>query len=136
MIGDKIREQRRLKGLSQSELAKVLGVSVRSLIRYESGERTPNTELAGALSRALDIPIGELYGENDRFVAAAGELYGVRGHRQARQFIQEAEALFAGGELSEEDKEAFFKAITDIYWESKARNQKRYARKREGGDTE
>lgn len=87
MIGDKIREQRRLKGLSQSELAKVLGVSVRSLIRYESGERTPNTELAGALSRALDIPIGELYGENDRFVAAAGELYGVRGHRQARQFI-------------------------------------------------
>ena len=122
MIGDKIREQRRLKGLSQSELAKVLGVSVRSLIRYESGERTPNTELAGALSRALDIPIGELYG--------------VRGHRQARQFIQEAEALFAGGELSEEDKEAFFKAITDIYWESKARNQKRYARKREGGDTE
>ena len=132
MIGDKIREQRRLKGLSQSELAKVLGVSVRSLIRYESGERTPNT----ALSRALDIPIGELYGENDRFVAAAGELYGVRGHRQARQFIQEAEALFAGGELSEEDKEAFFKAITDIYWESKARNQKRYARKREGGDTE
>ena len=136
MIGDKIREQRRLKGLSQSELAKVLGVSVRSLIRYESGERTPNTELAGALSRALDIPIGELYGENDRFVAAAGELYGVHGHRQARQVIQEAEALFAGGELSEEDKEAFFKAITDIYWESKARNQKRYARKREGGDTE
>ena len=38
--------------------------------------------------------------------------------------------LFAGGTLSEQDKDAVMKALQDIYWESKARNVEKYTPKK------
>ena len=39
-------------------------------------------------------------------------------------------ALYAGGQLSEEDKDIVMKALQDIYWESKARNAQKYSPKK------
>jgi hypothetical protein len=38
--------------------------------------------------------------------------------------ISEIQALFAGGELGEEDKEAVFQAITEAYIDAKEKNKK------------
>ncbi|HGA0722895.1 TPA: XRE family transcriptional regulator, partial [Streptococcus agalactiae] len=38
-------------------------------------------------------------------------------------------SLFAGGEISDEDKDAAFEAITRAYWEAKRENKK-YGRKK------
>lgn len=38
--------------------------------------------------------------------------------------------LFAGGTLSDQDKDAVMKALQDIYWESKARNVEKYTPKK------
>ena len=52
-IGDRIREQRRYKGLSQEQLAKNIGISVMSVRRYESSDRTPTEKVLTAISSAL-----------------------------------------------------------------------------------
>ncbi|MCD8501615.1 MAG: hypothetical protein LRY71_08030 [Bacillaceae bacterium] len=44
--------------------------------------------------------------------------------KKAESFINETALLFAGGELSEEDQDKVFKAITEIYWLSKEKNKK------------
>lgn len=137
MIGENMRLLRKSRGISQQDLAEKLGVSARSLIRYESGERMPDAEFAGRIAAVLGVPVGELYGSGDEFVCDAAKLYGPRGKQQALRCIEQTEALFAGGELSDTDKEAFFKAITEIYWESKERAQKKYAKKNNaGGETD
>ena len=39
--------------------------------------------------------------------------------KQAQELIDGMSGLFAGGSLSEQDKDAVMKALQDIYWESK-----------------
>ena len=56
------------------------------------------------------------------FLGEAESKYGKSGKAQAKQIIENAQALFAGGELEEEDKEAFFRAITELYFDSKKNN--------------
>ena len=58
------------------------------------------------------------------FILNAGEQYGSRGERQARAILDQVGALYAGGDLSEEDMDAFNRALQEAYWEAKAINQK------------
>ena len=50
--------------------------------------------------------------------------------RQAQDLIEGMSGLFAGGTLSDQDKDAVMKALQDIYWESKARNVEKYTPKK------
>lgn len=68
--------------------------------------------------------------EDEEFVVQASEQYGSRGMKQAKDLIEGMSGLFAGGTLSEQDKDAVMKALQDIYWESKARNVVKYTPKK------
>ena len=59
-IGDRIREQRKYKGLSQEQLAKKIGISVMSVRRYESSDRKTTEKVLTAISSALDIDVNWL----------------------------------------------------------------------------
>ena len=49
---------------------------------------------------------------------------GSRGARQAQQILEQAAAMFAGGELTDEDKTAFMDEIQTLYLDSKKRAKK------------
>lgn len=67
-IGDRIRQQRKYKGLTQEQLAKAIGISVMSVRRYEASERTPTEKVLTAISTALDTDTDWLrYGDIDEF---------------------------------------------------------------------
>jgi Zn-dependent peptidase ImmA (M78 family)/transcriptional regulator with XRE-family HTH domain len=55
-IGQRLVEARRARGLSATDLAGVVGVSVQSVSKYENGHQTPTLETFHALARALNIP--------------------------------------------------------------------------------
>lgn len=52
------------------------------------------------------------------------EQFGNRGAKQAQQILEQAAAMFAGGELSDEDKTAFMDEIQSLYLDSKRRAKK------------
>lgn len=58
-----IKSRRRALGLSQTELAKAAGVSLRQLARYEAGEQQPVFSAAVALADALSISLAQLAGQ-------------------------------------------------------------------------
>ena len=62
--------------------------------------------------------------EEETFVTEAAEQYGLRGERQAQRIIEQTAALFAGGELTDEDKTAFMDEIQMLYLDSKERAKK------------
>lgn len=68
-IGEKIKEQRKWKGLTQQQLAKESNISVMSVRRYESGEREPTQEVIKMIAQVLDIHPAEL---DDRFAINLG----------------------------------------------------------------
>ena len=63
------------------------------------------------------------------FTEAAAAKYGTRGKAQARVILDQASAMFAGGELTEEDELVFMHEIQQIYFESKG-IAKKYTPKR------
>jgi len=59
-ISDVIRSRRAALGLSQAQLAKAAGVSLRQLAHYETNEQQPILSTAMTLTNALNISITQL----------------------------------------------------------------------------
>ena len=130
-FSEKLKEARKNAGLKQPELARAVGVSVRTIASYETGETYPRKrETYQVLADALNVDVHYLMNEEETFVLAAGQEYGSRGAKQAVKLIADMSALYAGGQLSEEDKDIVMRALQDIYWESKARNAQKYSPKK------
>lgn len=61
-IGSKIRIYRKIKGVSQEQLAKLTGISAKNLSQYEAGKQTIGKEALFRVCSALQVPMSELLG--------------------------------------------------------------------------
>ena len=61
-LGERIKEQRELKRLSQKGLADIIGVSASIVSNYENGERTPSLDILMALARVFQCTTDYLLG--------------------------------------------------------------------------
>ena len=124
-FGEKIKNARVAKGLTQAELAEAIGVALRTIVSYENGDSYPKKrEIYGKLATALDLDTNYLLTENEEFINEAGEKHGIRGKKYAQQLVAEVSGLFAGGSMEDEDLDAVMRAITDAYWIAKEKNKK------------
>lgn len=64
MLKENIKEGRKLKGLSQEELAIRLSVVRQTVSKWEQGLSVPDSEMLISISEVLDIPISTLLGES------------------------------------------------------------------------
>lgn len=62
IIGERLKEARLKKGLTQSQLGELLEVSKVSICGYEKGTRTPTMEKFLALIRILDLDVQYVLG--------------------------------------------------------------------------
>lgn len=56
-----VKQARLARGISQADLAEIVGVSRQSLIAVEAGRQSPSTWVALALARALDCAVEDLF---------------------------------------------------------------------------
>ena len=124
-FGEKVKTLRTTKKMSQAQLAQELGVALRTVSGWENQNRYPKKrELYQNLADILGCDISYLMSEEESFITEASEQYGTRGAKQAQQILEQAAAMFAGGELSDEDKTAFMDEIQMLYLDSKQRAKK------------
>ena len=130
--GDKVKALRLAQKISLAELARRTGLTDRAIRYFENNERTPSVDAIKRLSAALgvntsyfmDDDVFESELRKDEFLAKAKEKYGSRGKAQARYVLDEAAALFAGGKLTEADRDAFIEEMEEIFWDSKEKAKK------------
>jgi len=65
-FGKKLRECREAKGLSQKELAKLLGTSYSVIGKYERDEMLPSIEAAKKIAKLVDTTVGYLLEETEQ----------------------------------------------------------------------
>lgn len=65
-LGQRLRELREQSGLSQTELAKVVGVSRNAVSQWEADVTQPSTRRLSAVARALNVPIDRIMIPNSR----------------------------------------------------------------------
>lgn len=129
-FGEKLRLFRTEQNMTQAELAEKSGVGRNTINNYEHGKTYPkNRQVYATLAKVLKVDIGELKNESEDFIFEAKERYGARGAAQAESLIRDAHALFAGGELSDSDKDSVMLALQEAYWLCKKENAEKYGRK-------
>ena len=78
-FGERLRELRKEKGLSQDEFAKILGTSKQILSRYELGQRSPKIEQVSKYAEKLKVSVDYLLGDSEAeamYSEMCGELQG------------------------------------------------------------
>lgn len=65
MLGERIKELRKKKGVTQKELALYLGVSDRAVGYYESGQRTPPPDILQKIADFFHVSVDYLLGRTD-----------------------------------------------------------------------
>lgn len=138
-FSDKIKRSREIAGLTQDELAALVGVSRRTVTAYECTNAVARRSTIVKLARALKVSVKYLTDENctdpladiekDDHVEEARRLYGASGARDVEALLSENAALFAGGELSQEEKDAFFEAVMEAYVASKKEAKRKFSPK-------
>jgi transcriptional regulator with XRE-family HTH domain len=129
-FSNKLKELRQRENMTQAEFASALGVTSRAIIYYETGQRIPrDMNFYKNVSQRFKVPLESLLNEREEFVAEAYAKGGIAEKRKAEALVAEAGALFAGGALSDEDKDAVFYALQEAYWFAKTENKKKYARR-------
>lgn len=123
-LKDLIAKIRRMRRYTQAELAEKVGVSTRAIQNYEAGTRIPKKDIIAKIADALNVDEKALFSDEDYFLIEAKEKYGSKGMADAQKLIASASALFAGGDISEEDKANVMEALQEAYWEAKITNKK------------
>jgi len=147
-IGKYIKKIREEKELSINQLALYSNVSAAHISRIERGLREPSPEILKKISEVLKVPYEELmkvagYLEPDTPTPADNttkahipedytKKYKVtkRDLMQYEDFIEHAGAFFMDDKVADEDKEALFRDISELFWKSKEKNKQKYGRKK------
>lgn len=129
-FGEKIKALRLQQNKTQQACADAADISRRTYIGYETEGKYPRThEVYQKLAAFFGVELTYLLTEDEEFVTQAAEEYGFRGRKQAEALLAEMSGLFAGGELSESDRDAIMIAMQKIYFECKTDNQKYTSKK-------
>ena len=137
-LSEKIVILRKRYGLTQEQLGEIAGVKKRAIIYYENDQRTPSDEVLAGIAKALNVTVDFLlddtkdveFTKEEIFINEAKSKYGSKGAAEAANTISRVRALMAGGELNENDKDAFFEVMQEIYFDSKEK-AKKYGRNKD-----
>jgi len=124
-FADKLREARKLRKLSQDELAKLTGVSRRSVIAWENAEVTPRARTMKKIAESLQVSLDylkhdeitdPLHGVTTKeYIDEARERYGEKAAQELDFLLERQRVFFAGGEINQDAKDAFFEAVVKAY---------------------
>ncbi len=124
-FSERLRALRLEANLTQKELAAGAGISERTVQNYESDKRLPHRfETVKALADVLGVSTQSLLGEEDMLVIQAGEKGGPQAKKDIKELVGEISSLFAGGKLSDEDRDAAMRALNEAYWIAKEKDRK------------
>jgi len=128
-FAEKLKAARLQAGMSQERLSSLLGVSKRTIINYENGQTLPPVGLLPKIAKLFNVTVGALISEEEEFVALAKERGGSKGASEAEALVSEVSGLFAGGGLSDDEKDAVMRAIQNAYWIAKEESRRKFTPK-------
>lgn len=139
-FSDKVKIARDKRGINQEQLAELMGVSRRSVVAWETTGTMPRGWRIRKLAELLGV--SEDYLENDEitdpqyglekkeYVEETRSRFGDRAAKEVDALLEKNVALFAGGEISQEAKDAYFEAVMKAYIACKEEAKKTYGRKK------
>ncbi|MGN0695068.1 MAG: helix-turn-helix domain-containing protein [Lentihominibacter sp.] len=104
-LGEKMRQVRASRGLTQNDVAEAMGVSAQYVSRWESGERNINANQLMEFAKIVGVTL-------DYFSDDSHE-------RTLFQLLAQLENVFNAADIGEADKDKAYQDIMKIYLKSK-----------------
>ena len=104
-IGDKIKQVRIARNLTQQELADMIGVKRNTFSQWESGTRNVSIEQLIEIARAVGVTL-DYFNDNPP-------------ERTLFQLMAQLEGLFSDAQIPDSDKDKAYQDIMKIYLKSK-----------------
>lgn len=87
LIGKRLKELRKARGFSQTELGNLINVTKVSICGYESENRTPNLDTFQDLTKVLGVSADYLLGNDIKVVSESDESYHVMMSKESIEFM-------------------------------------------------
>ncbi len=121
-LGEKLMDILEQKDMTQRNLADLVGVTEVTISRYINGSRQPRSDILGKIAKALNVSLDDLLNTS---TIDASHIVPKNNKLEYQQFMDNVKVYFMNADA--EDKDAIFKDISDIYFESKQINKKKYS---------
>lgn len=129
-FSEHLKNLRKEKNMTQVELSEKTGITSRQIQKYESSAARPRLEQAQKIAEVLDVSVDELLGKQGLAVAELGEKDGAKAERDFLAQAERFSALFAGGDIPKEDKDAAFMLIMQAYSHATEIDKEKYTPKK------
>ncbi len=113
------------KRIRKTDFAHSVGVTYRAFANYMNGTRRPRADTLNRIAEQLQLTPEFLKDDSQELELTIEERFIKKycnteaDKAQAAQFLAQSRGLFAGNSLNEDDKEALFRCLWDIYEDSR-----------------
>lgn len=110
----------------KTDFAESVGITYRAFANYMNGSRKPKKDILKRMAEKLDLTPEFLIDDDKELKLTIEERFikrtcvSSKDKAAAIQFLADSRGLFAGNALSDEDKEALFQCLMEIYKDSRA----------------
>ncbi len=125
-MNEKIEIMLSRKRMHKVDLAENVGITYRAFANYMNGTRRPRGQILEKIAQELDMTPDFLLDDDKELELTIEERFVKRTCKSDRdksvalQFLKETRGLFAGNSLSDDDKEALFQCLIEIYNDSRS----------------
>lgn len=143
-LGNRIKERRIQKGLTQGDVGKLLGMGRSNVGHIENGRTNPTADVLDKIADILDTTADYLLGRTDdpgtvilnnkqeQTEYVYPDWATSKDKRDLRAYIAEPKGLYFDGiEFTEEERDKMLGVLEAIFWEAKKRNKEDYKKSRE-----
>lgn len=120
IIAERIRELREKKGLSQSEVAKLLGMNRTTYVHYETGYSKPTKKLKD-LCALFNVSADYILGNDNNTSNTQTE----NKPKDLIKLLEKEEYTLNGVLVNQEDKEKLKRIIEAAFWDAKEKNKRK-----------
>lgn len=110
-IGERIKEIRKRKGMTQGELAEKIETTPQNVSQYERGIRNPKYKTLSKIAAALDVPVTDLGVEVTDYLYYPVELFSGLSEKDVGDILKKLDEEF--GKVSQEERTANTKRYED-----------------------
>lgn len=128
-MNEKIEIMLGRRRMKKTEFAESVGITYRAFANYMNGSRTPRTSILHKMADKLGVTAEFLIDDDKELELTIEERFikrvcaGGRDATEAAKFLSQSRGLFAGNELSEEDKGYLLECLIEIYTDSRKVNE-------------